>query len=142
MKDLELAKKILCNENLTIALVKEGRCIYKSDKRGIYPLYMALLTHKEELKGASAADKVVGRGAAKLYECAKVKNVYSKIISEGTKEVFEKAGIEYETEKIVPYIKNREQNGMCPIESISYDSKDTEELMNKIEAFLKGINLL
>jgi asparagine synthetase B (glutamine-hydrolysing) len=142
VKDIELAKKILSEENLAIAIVREGKCIYKSDRRGIYPLYMALINHKEELQNASSADRVIGRGAAQLYEYAKVKYVFANVISEGTKEVLEKSGIAYEAEKTVPYIKNREQNGMCPVETLSYQSKDIDELLKNMASFLKDLNLI
>lgn len=142
MNDLKLAKEILEKEELTLAAVRDGKCIYKSKKRGIYPLYIAVRDLKEHMDGASAADKVIGRGAAQLYAYAKVKNVFSNMISEGTREIFEEAGIYYEADKTVPKIMNRDKTGMCPVEAISYGSESIEEVLKKIEEFLKNINLL
>ena len=142
MNDLYLAKQFMENEELAIAIVKDGKCIYKSKKRGIYPLYIAVTQLSLIMEGSSAADKVIGRGAALLYKYTKVRNIYSKMISEGTKEIFEESGITYESEKIVPYIMNREKTGMCPVETLSYQAKNIEELLANIEDFLKKINLL
>lgn len=142
MKDLDIAKELLENEDLTLAIVRDGECIYKSKKRGIYPLYIAIRDMKESMCGASAADKVIGRGAAQLYSYGQIKEVYSTLVSEGTKEIFEEFGIYFETEKIVSQIMNRDKSGMCPVETISYESDTIEEVLEKIESFLKSINLL
>lgn len=142
MKDLGLAKEILEKEELTLAIVKDGECIYKSKKRGIYPLFMAVRDMKDKMKGASATDKVIGRGAAQLYVYADVTSVHTSMISEGTREVFDEAGVEYEALKTVPMIKNRDKTGMCPVETISYESETIEEVLEKIEEFLKSINML
>ncbi|SHJ37770.1 protein of unknown function [Dethiosulfatibacter aminovorans DSM 17477] len=142
MNDLSLAREMLEKEGLTLAVVKDGECIFKSKERGIYPLYIAVRDIRREMCGASAADKVIGRGAAQLYEYANVKEVYSMLISEGTREIFEGSGIYFEAEKIVPKIMNREKTGMCPVETISYGSETIEEVLDKIEEFLNSINLL
>ena len=39
MKDIELAKKYLEEDNLSIAVVKNGELIYKSQEKGIKPMY-------------------------------------------------------------------------------------------------------
>jgi hypothetical protein len=142
MNDLNLAKELLEKEELTLAVVKDGECIFRSKKRGIYPLYIAVRDIKDKMDGASAADKVIGRGAAQLYEYANIKRVFATMISEGTREVFEDAGIYFEAEKTVPKIMNRDKTGMCPVETISYGSETIEEVLEKIEEFLKSINLL
>jgi hypothetical protein len=142
MKDLNMAREILEKEELTLAIVKDGKCIYKSKKRGIYPLYIAVRDIKNDMKGSSAADKVIGRGAAQLYAYAEIGCVYSSLVSKGTKEVFEEAGIEFIADKVVPKIMNRDKSGMCPVETISYGSETIEEVLEKIEVFLKNINLL
>ncbi|HBH13732.1 MAG TPA: DUF1893 domain-containing protein [Clostridiales bacterium] len=142
MSDLDIAKTTLKTEKLSLVIVKNGQIIYKSDKRGIYPLYMAVKENGSRLEGATAADKVIGRGAAQLYRFAKVKSIYAYMISEGTKEVFDESRITYETEITVPFIKNREGTGMCPVETLSYEAKTFEELILSMEGFLKRINLL
>lgn len=142
MKDIDLAKSTLSNRNLSLVIVKDGQIIYESDRRGIYPLYMAVKECGDVMKNASAADKVIGRGAARLYQFSGIKSIYAYLISEGTKEVFTESNIAFEAEKTVPHIKNREGTGMCPVETLSYESETFDDLMERIEGFLKQINLI
>ncbi len=142
MRDLELAKEILDKEGLTLALVKDKECFYKSKERGIKPLYIALMNHKEKLKGASAADKIVGKGAALLYIRGEVNDIYAKVISKSSVEVLEKEKISIEKEIMVPYIKNRDMSGMCPIETMAEEDGDIDSLINRIEKFLEVNKLI
>ncbi|MBV1757009.1 MAG: DUF1893 domain-containing protein [Dethiosulfatibacter sp.] len=142
MKDIDIAKTVLSTEKQSLVIVKNGQIIYKSDRRGIYPLYMAVKECGPELEDASAADKVVGRGAAQLYQFSKVKSIYTYMISEGTREVFKENHIAFETEKTVPFIKNREGTGMCPVETLSYEAETFDDLLKRIEDFLTKLNLI
>lgn len=142
MKDIDIAKTVLSTEKQSLVIVKNGQIIYKSDRRGIYPLYMAVKECGPELEDASAADKVVGRGAARLYQFSKVKSIYTYMISEGTREVFKENHIAFETEKTVPFIKNREGTGVCPVETLSYEAETFDELLMRIEDFLTKLNLI
>ena len=142
MKDIDIAKTTLNEEKLSLVIVKSGSVIYKSDRRGIYPLYMAVKECGPEMESASAADKVVGRGAGLLYQFAKIKSLYAYLISEGTREVLVEGNIEFETEKTVPFIKNRDGTGMCPVETLSYETENLDQLMLSIEGFLRKINLI
>jgi hypothetical protein len=142
MKDIDLAKATLNDKNLSLVIVKDGQIIYESDGRGIYPLYMAVKKCGDDMKDASAADKVIGRGAARLYKFSGIKSIFAYLISEGTKEVLIESNIAFETEKTVPFIKNREGTGMCPVETLSYESETFDDLMKRIEAFLKQIKLV
>jgi len=142
MRDLKLAKEIMNNEGLTLALVKDEECFFKSKERGIKPLYIALMNNKEKLKGASAADKIVGKGAALLYIKGEVKNIYAKVISKNSVQVLEKQKIFIDKEIMVPYIKNRDKSGMCPIETMAEEDENIESLLSRIEIFLKVNKLI
>ncbi|NLA12837.1 MAG: DUF1893 domain-containing protein, partial [Tissierellia bacterium] len=111
MKDIELAKKILNNENKAIAIVKDGKVIFSSEDKGIKPVYEAFNELKEELKGSSAADKVVGKAAAIIYKHADIKELSTKLISQNAVDILKNTSIVYEYQKLVSYIKNREQSG-------------------------------
>lgn len=47
MRDVDIAKKLLLEENLSVIFVKKGKVIYKSKERGIKHLYIAATTKKE-----------------------------------------------------------------------------------------------
>ncbi len=140
MKDIELAKTILDSEKQAIVIVKEGRVIFSSNGKGIKPIYTALNDLKDELSGSSIADKVVGKAAAMIYECAGIKELSTKLISESAISVLENTSIIYNYEKSVPYIKNRDQSGMCPIETLSLKVNNIDELLIEVSNFLKIIN--
>jgi hypothetical protein len=142
MSDLKIAKEILEKDNLTLAIVKDGECFFKSKERGIKPLYTALMNHEEKLDGASAADKIVGKGAALLYVRGKIENLFAKVISKNSLEVLENVNIYIEKEKLVPYIKNRDLTGMCPIETMAEEDGNIDSLLIRIESFLKNNNLI
>lgn len=139
MEDIKIAKKILLEENMTLVIVKNEKVIYKSKEKGIKPLYIAVTTLKETIKGSCAADRVVGKAAAWLYTYLDIKRLYCEIISkEGKKKLIEKnIGLEFTKE--VEYIKNRTKTDMCPVEKISKDENDFDNLLINIRKFLESI---
>ncbi|MFA5523610.1 MAG: DUF1893 domain-containing protein [Tissierellales bacterium] len=139
MKDLELAKEVLAEKELTIAIVKEGKIIFTSTDKGIKPMYTAVLDLKEDLKGASVADRVIGRAAAILCKHVDIKGLYTKLISHEAIKVFEDTTISFFYDESSPYIKNRDKTDMCPVEKLSQNVNNPEELIQKISHFLDSI---
>lgn len=139
MKDIELARNLLDNEQRALVIVKDGRVIFSGDGKGVKPIYTALNELKDELRGSSVADKVIGKAAAMIYEHAAIKELSTKLISENAINVLEKTSIIYEYEKSVPYIKNRDQSGMCPVETLSLKVNNIEDLLIEISSFLANI---
>lgn len=140
MKDIELAKDLMDKEKKAIVIVKDKRVIFSSEERGIKPVYTALNELKDELRGSSAADRVVGKAAAMIYEHAGVKELSTMLISESAINVLIKTPITYEYEKSAPYIENRDRSGMCPVEALSQKADNIDELLAEISSFLKSIN--
>lgn len=136
MKDIEIAKKYLEEENLAIAVVKDGGLIFKSHDKGIKPMYTLATKMAKLAKDSSIADKVIGRGAAILCDSLYVKEVYGKLISDNAIEVLKKSGIIFSYGNICDYIKNRDGTDLCPIEKIALKSEKPEILLNKIREFL------
>lgn len=139
MKDIELAKYLMDKEKKSIVVVKDKRVIFSSEEKGIKPVYTALNTLKDELRGSSAADRVVGKAAAMIYEHAGVNELSTMLISESAINVLKKTTIIYEYEKAVPFIENRHRSGMCPVESLSQKTDNIDELLAEISSFLKSI---
>lgn len=138
MKDIELAKKYLEEDNLALAVVKNGELIYKSQEKGIKPMYFLAINEKGILKGTSIADKVIGKGAAMLCSYIGAKELYAQLISEGAIKVLEEENIVYTYDRICPYIKNREKSDMCPVEKIATNVDDMETLLGELGKLLKG----
>ncbi|NLK64229.1 MAG: DUF1893 domain-containing protein [Tissierellia bacterium] len=136
MKDIEIAKNMLVNEQKAIVIVKDGKVIFSSEGKGIKPIYTALNEFKSQLQGSSVADKVIGKAAAMICEHAGIKELSTKLISEKAVNVLKNTSIIFEYEKLVPYIKNRDQTGMCPIEKLSLEATNIDELLLKISKII------
>lgn len=135
MENLELAKKLLIDEDLSLVLVKEGQVIYKSKARGIRPIYDLYLNYKDQAKGGALADKVIGRAAAIFAKDLQIKSLYAGLISQAAIEVLTGIGVFYQ--KTVPRILNMDQTDLCPIEKLSQDINQVQDLEIKIEEFLQ-----
>lgn len=137
-RDLESCKERLETENLTCA-IRQGEQIYQFTERGIRP-FMSLLEDGIDLKGAVAADKVVGKAAALLMQKAKIDAVYAAVISEPACKVLQDAGIELAFGTLVPRIQNRQGDGLCPMESAVIDITDADEAYRVLQRKLASLN--
>jgi len=115
MTDIERAKTLLADNDYTCVLCK-GNVTHTSNVNGIYPL-IKFLSEDTDLKGFSAADKIVGKGAAMLFALAGVKEVFSNVMSEPAIGVFSANNILYSYNTVTKHINNRAGTGLCPIEN-------------------------
>ena len=113
-RDLQQAKAVLTSRDYTCVLCRGGE-IRTANFRGVKPL-VSWLESGEDFSGYSAADKVVGRATAYLYQLLGVKSVYAQVMSESALAVLDRAGITASFEKLVPNIINRRGDGICPFE--------------------------
>lgn len=133
----ENAKNILFAEQLSCVLCKENK-ILKSTERGVLPL-LKLLDSGDDFSGFSAADKVVGKGAAFLYVLLKIKELYAVVLSKSAKEVLDRFNIEVFYEQNPDRILNRTKTGFCPIESAVCDIENPNEALNAIRKKLEEL---
>lgn len=138
MTDIEMAKQILEEENQKIVVVKDGKLVFKSTDRGIKPMYDLAKDMKENVKGSSLADRVIGKGAAILCDYIGIKYLYTDLISENAIHILDKSDISYEYLESCNYIKNRDKTDYCPIEKRSLDTEDPKVLLERIEEFLNS----
>lgn len=87
-----------------------------SRETGIRPLVGWLAEDPEQLKGGAAADKIVGKAAALLLVYGGVTAVHAGVLSDGAARVLEQYGIPFTYDRRTPYIINRTNTGMCPME--------------------------
>jgi len=128
---LEKAKSILLSSASTIAVVSDGE-VFTSQERGVKPLLFLLKEKKEFLKGASVADKVIGKAAALLMVLGEIKEVHTLIISEPAIKIFEKYNIPCFYDKKVTRIVNRTGDGLCPMETLCLDVENPQEAFDRI----------
>lgn len=135
MTSLEQAKSLLITTNSTIAVVSNGE-VFTSQERGVKPLLHLLTEKKGFLKGASVADKVIGKAAALLMVLGEIKEVHTLIISEPAIKAFEKYNIPCFYDKKVDRIINRTGDGLCPMETLCLDVEKPKEAFEKITNFI------
>ena len=127
---LQTAKGHLASGNFTCVLCKDDRILTATD-RGVKPL--ASWLHKgEDLRGYSAADKVVGKATAFLYCLLGISEVYAHVMSQSAMDVLQKNGIYAECGSLVPNIINRKGDGICPFEEAVLSITDPNEALEAI----------
>lgn len=112
---LEKAKDTLHNGGFSIVVLNQNN-EYVSSESGISALLLLLKDKPDMLRGASIADKVVGKAAAMLMVYGCVAEVYAGIVSRHAMSVFERAGLTLHYDRLVPHIINRAGTGICPME--------------------------
>ena len=137
MLPLEQAKSLLLTSASTIAVVSNGE-VFTSQERGVKPLLFLLKEKNGFLKGASVADKVIGKAAALLMVLGEIKEVHTLIISEPAINVFKNHNIKYFYDKKVTRIVNRAGDGLCPMETLCIDVNDPATAFQKITDFISS----
>ena len=139
MTDLEIAKNELCEENLTLVIIKNGHLLYSTKSHRISGFLDAIDKCGKTLEGASLADKVAGKAIALLCAYAKVKEIYAAVMSRQALLVFKKHKVICHWNELVETILDANKTGMCPFEkaaeSISDPKKAYASLMDLRQRF-------
>ena len=136
MKDLILAKESLGGE-VTLALAR-GESLITKTGRGVSPL-LELFDTGADLSQYSAADRVVGLGAAYLYIALRIKRVYALVISERAYKKLTESGVYVEYETLTEAIINRSGTGGCPIEECVMGAGSIDEAIHSIRERIKEL---
>lgn len=138
---MEAARKIL-EENGYTCVLRKGDILHTATERGVKPL-VRWLTEGIDVRGFSAADKVVGKATAYLYVLLGVKEVYAHIMSVSARDVLTRHGITAASGKLVENIINRRGDGICPFEAAVLNIHTPEEALTAIRAKMTemGISL-
>lgn len=129
MSNIDHAKVLFQSGKYTCVLCKDD-IVYTSTRSGISPM-VEFITAGINLKGFSAADKIVGKAAAMLFVLAGVKEVYACVMSEQAVKVFLQYGVKYYCDTLTEAIINRTGTGICPMEQ---EVKDIENLSDAFDA--------
>ncbi len=136
MSDIERARARLREGSFTCVICRGEQTLVSTD-RGVKPLLSWLSDGIGE--GFSAADKVVGNGAAFLYVLLKVREVYAEVMSEPALETLRSHGIKAEYGTLCGNIINRRGDGICPIEQAVAGITDPTEALVAIKERLKSL---
>lgn len=135
MHNLEKAKKLLAECGYTCVLCSHSDT-RTSHLRGVAPL-LGWLDEGKTLDQYSAADKVVGKGAAYLYILLKIKELYADVISVPAYNTLKQYGIPVTFQSMTQAIKNRDRTGFCPIETAVMDIDNPHTALTAIRRKLE-----
>ena len=136
MTDIERAKARLRDGGFTCVMCREEQTLV-SNERGVKPLLSWLTEGKGD--GFSAADKVVGAGAAFLYVLLNVREVYADVMSKPALDILTRYDIKAEYGTLCANIINRAGTGICPIEQAVAGIDTPTEALKAIEERLKTL---
>ncbi len=108
-------------------------------RKGVIDLFELLTAEPDALNGASVCDKAVGKGAAALMVLGEVKEVYTPLISTPALQLLKKSGISVEYDKEVPFILNRYQTDLCPLEKRCREGNTAKEMLPVISRFIEDM---
>jgi hypothetical protein len=118
MQDLQMAKGRLHDKDLGLLIVKNGHVVYESASRGLSGFLEVIGNDRTVLKGASVADRVVGKAIALLCAYVKVKAVYAVTLGIEANAVLEQHGIHHEWDGLVDDILDADRLRVCPFEKL------------------------
>jgi len=114
------------NSSDTLWIWKERTVIFRSAEKGIAPLIDYLKGQEEPLPAVAVFDRIVGNAAALLLDKARCTELYAPIGSDLAAETLKTRGIHYTFSRLVPFIINRNGDGMCPFEQASLKRSSDE----------------
>lgn len=114
-------------------VIAQGNDVRTFHRKGIRDLYELIIYNPVFLRGASIADKVVGKAAAALIVSGGVQSVYADTISLSALYLLEKSHIPTEFGSLVPYIQNKSRTDWCPMEKRCYDVASVSDILDIIK---------
>lgn len=137
--DRNYAKELLLAEGYTCVL-RRGEWVYTSTLRGVKPL-VQWMESDLDLRGFSAADKVVGKATAYLYVLLGIRALYAHVISVSALEVLKSHDIDVEYGTLAEHIINRAGNGICPFEAAVMDIHEPQSAYTAIRTKMRQMNI-
>jgi hypothetical protein len=136
MTDLEIAKTELYEENLTLAIVKDGALLYSTKSHRIIGFLDAIDKCGQSLRGASLADRVAGKTIALLCAYAGIREVFATVLSRKAMDVFKQNKIGFHWSELVENVLDAEKTGMCPFEKAAAEISEPEKAYKTFNGIL------
>ncbi len=132
-------KKILVAQQCSCVIFNHNQ-MRTFHHRGIRDVLELFKSEPEFLRGSILVDKVIGSAAASVMIVGGVKEIYTLVISQGAKELFEAHDIVFGFDTLIPYIHNRTQSDLCPMERACRDAKSPQEAVEVLKNWKFIIN--
>lgn len=121
---------------MAFVLVRDGRVLASGTREGVSELLDAVGTAGDAARGASLADKIVGKAVAMVAVHAGVVSVYTPLGSEAAARALAERGIAFEAERLVPLIRNKRNDGPCPMERLSLPLDEPAAVVAALREFV------
>jgi hypothetical protein len=110
----------------SLALYKEGECIYWSRAHGLRPL-ADCLAYVAGSRGLVLHDKVIGLAAARLIvHSGAIAEAFTPLSTHDAMKHLQENGIMIKAEKTADMILNRDKTGRCPMETKALSMSNKE----------------
>lgn len=136
MTDLERAVEIYYARDYTFVLVKDGCIVATGMRPGVGELLDLITQSPDKVRGSSLADKIVGKAVAMLAVHAGIVEIFTPLGSEAAAAVLEKYNIPFRAERMVPLIRNKRQDGPCPMEKLTLPITEPEAAVVALKSFV------
>ncbi len=117
-------------------VLQDGSLVYHSTAAGLLPLLQVYATQASLLQGACVVDKIIGKAAAMILVLGGVERVHACTMSQSAKAYLSAYGISLSYDTLTNNIRNRQNNGLCPMESLVLDVDDPQEGFARLQATL------
>lgn len=127
VRDLELAREILSTTDCSIVVISYRKIWKKKTGEGIRPILETIEEMGENIHGSIIGARILGRASALLCRYAKAEGVYSL---QGTKTgiaLLIMGGVPCQVYELIPFIKNRSGDDLCPFEKMLEDVISPDE---------------
>ncbi len=118
---------------LSIQIEHDGQIIFQSAEPMLKPLFLCLNEKREEMRGATVMDKIVGLAAAYLCVLGQIGEVFTPLASESAKGFLEDNHIPLQANRIIPQIMNRNSTGPCPMEQLAIAAGSPQQFYLELE---------
>lgn len=127
--------RLLHDGKFSLVVANGDVCTFNG--HGISDLYKLFNEAPGFLRGASLADKIVGKAAAALMVLGEVREVYADIICLSAIDLLRNNKIQFDYGIVVPNITNRAKTGLCPLEKRCCSSLTPQDCLNQIKEFIE-----
>jgi hypothetical protein len=127
---LKLASDAINNSDYAVVVVKNNQIICKKKGDGIKPFLEVIEELDEDIHGSIIGDKILGKASSLLCIYSYAQAVYSP---QGTKTgiaLLILCGIPSQVDNMIPFIKNRSDDDICPFEKMLENIDSAEEAYN------------
>lgn len=132
MTNLEKVKERLYDTNASLVVLYANGEIKEYYQNRIKDIKEILQNDEQALKGASIADKVIGKVASSILTVAGVKEIYADVMSQYAIPILEENNIQYSYKNLVEYVQNNDKTGMCPMENKYKEEIDIHKIYEEM----------